>query len=239
MDGRDAHDEAAVLARTVLGTCHEAVCVRVDGEEDAASGPVGLLAAGAQPYLVPSDPDRFFPTGTRLSCRVAIPDVGVVRCTGTTMPARTAGDDAAVVRTIEEHRGCLLGPVDPATLRVVPLLLTGLVVASPGGSPEPLTPRALAAAAPDWLLARGRRLTEHLEQEHAHDLAQLAATHGVPGASAVTLASLTTRGARLVCLGVEGVTTVEIAFDPPVRDAGELWRRLSSAPAVGRSTGPR
>ena len=57
-------------------------------------------------------------------------------------------------------------------------------------------------------------------------------------ASAVTLERLSTRGARLVCLGGEGVTTVEIAFDPPVRDGGELWRRMASAPAY-RTSPPR
>ena len=128
--------------------------------------------------------------------------------------------------------------MDPALLRVVPLRLTGVLVAAPGGAPSPLTPRDLATAAPDWLLARGRRLTEHLERDHGADLLRLAAVHGVPDASAVTLERLSTRGARLVCLGGEGVTTVEIVFDPPVRDGGELWRRMASAPAY-RSGSPR
>ena len=64
---------------------------------------------------------------------------------------------------------------------------------------------------------------------------QLAAVHGVPrrlGRHA--RAAVDPRGARLVCLGGEGVTTVEIAFDPPVRDGGELWRRMASAPATAR-----
>jgi len=238
-DDQDARTEAAVLARTVLGTSHEAGCAPLDGAEHAFPGTVGLLAAGAQPYLVPADPDDFFPTGTPLRCRVALPEVGVLHLTGTTAPARLAADDARVVRTIEDHRGCLLGPVDPALLRVVPLRLTGALVAAPGGTPRPLTPRDLAAAAPDWLLARGRRLTEHLERDHGADLVRLAAIHGVAGASAVTLERLSTHGARLVCLGGEGVTTVEVVFDPPVRDAGELWRRLGSAPAADRSGPPR
>lgn len=230
MDDSDARAEAAILARTILSTSHEAMCERLNGAEHSPAGAVGLLAAGAQPFLVPSDPDHFFPTGTALSCRVAIPEVGVLRCTGTTGAARLAGDDAAVVATIEDHRGCLLGPVDPAELRVVPLQLFGISVAAPGGgAAESLTPRELAAASPDWLLARGRRLTEHLEQDHAQDLAQLAAAHGVPAATAVTLSRLSTRAAQLVCLGPEGVTTVEMIFDPPVRNPAELWRRLASA----------
>lgn len=238
MDDRDARTEAAVLARTVLGTSHEAVCAPLDGAEHGFPGTVGLLAAGAQPFLVPSDPKDFFATGTSLRARVAIGDVGTLHLTGTTAPARIAADDARVVRTMEDHHGCLIGPVDPALLRIVPLRLTGVVVAAPGGAPSPLTLQDLAAAAPDWLLARGRRLTEHLERDHGADLLQLAVVHGVRDASAVTLERLSTRGARLVCLGGEGVTTVEIAFDPPVRDGGELWRRMASAPAY-RTSPPR
>ena len=111
----------------------------------------------------------------------------MLRCTGTTGAARLAGDDPSVVRTIEDHRGCLLGPVDPAALRVVPLQLFGALGRRAGWSGRVAHPGELAAASPDWLLARGRRLTEHLEQDHAQDLAQLAAAHGVPGATAVTL----------------------------------------------------
>lgn len=233
MDDRDARDEAAILARTVLSTCHEAMCARLDGVEHGCAGAVGLLAAGAQPYLVPSDPEHFFPTGTALSCRVAIPEVGLLRCSGTTGAARLAGDDPGVVRTIEDHRGCLLGPVDPAALRVVPLNLFAVSVTAPGAAPRTLSPAELGAASPDWLLARGRRLSEHLEQDHAQDLAQLAAAHGVPDAMSVTLSRLSTRAARLVCLGTDGVTTVEMVFDPPVRNPAELWRRLASAPAAG------
>ena len=234
MDDGEAREDAAVVARTVLSTCHEAMCARLDGGEHGSAGAVGLLAAGAQPYLVPSDPGHFFATGTALTCRVSIPEVGMVLCTGTTGTARTAGDDAGVVRAIEDHRGCLLGPVDPAALRVVPLRLTAVSVATPdGGATRRLTPSELAAASPDWLLARGRRLTEHLEQDHAEDLTQLAAAHGVPAATAVTLSRLSTRAAQLVCLGADGVTTVEMVFDPPVRNPAELWRRLATAPAVG------
>ena len=233
MDDSRARAEVGVLARTILSTSHEAMCEQLNGAEHAFGGAVGLLAAGAQPFLVPSDPLHFFPTGTALSCRIAIPEVGVLRCAGTTGAARLAGDDPRVVRTIEDHRGCLLGPVDPAALRVVPLQLFGLSVAAPDGAAESLTPGELAAASPDWLLARGRRLTEHLEQEHAQDLAQLAAAHGVPGATAVTLSRLSTRAAQLVCLGAAGVTTVEMVFDPPVRNPAELWRRLASATAAG------
>ena len=235
MDDRTpADDEAAVLARTVLSTCHEASCARLDGAETGVAGTVGLLTAGPQPYLVPADPDDFFPVGTALSCRVAIPEVGVVHCSGTTAPARLAADDPGLVRTLEDHRGCLLGPVDPRLLTVVPLRLSGLLVTVSGGADaRPLTPRRLAAASPDWLVARGPRLAEHLTRAHPEDLAHLAAAHGVPSATAVTLSRLTTRAARLVCLGPEGVTTVEIVLDPPVREPGELWRRLASAPTRG------
>jgi hypothetical protein len=233
---QDARTEAAVLARTVLGTSHEAVCAPLDDAEHGFPGTVGLLAAGAQPYLVPSDPRDFFGTGTALRCRITVPEVGVLHLTGTTAPVRIAADDAGVVRTMEDHHGCLVGPVDPALLRIVPLRLTGVLVAAPGGAPSPLTLHDLATAAPDWLVARGRRLTEHLERDHGADLLHLAAVHGVRDASAVTLERLSTRGARLVCLGGDGVTTVEVGFDPPVRDAGELWRRLAAAPA--HRTGP-
>ncbi|GAB2574721.1 DUF2470 domain-containing protein [Microlunatus antarcticus] len=233
MDDRIARDEAAVLARTVLSTSHEATCARLDGAEHGCAGTVGLLAAGGEPFLVPSDPEDFFATGTALSVRIAIPEVGVLHATGTTAPVRLAADDPGVVRTIQDHRGCLLGPVDPALLRVVPLRLSGLAIAVPGaGTAQTLTPGELAAASPDWLLARGRRLTEHLEQNHADDLARLAAAHGVPSATAVTLGRLTTRAARLVCLGAEGVTTVDMVFDPPVRNPAELWRRLATAQAA-------
>lgn len=233
MDVRDAQDEAAVVARTLLSTCHEAWCSRLDGLEHASSGAVGLLAVGAQPYLVPSDPQAFFGTGTALSCRVAIPDLGVVHATGTTHPARPASEEAGLVRTLEDHRGCIRGPVDPDALQVVPLQLLTLAVAVVDRPAVTLAPRELLAAQPDWLLARGRRLTAHLEQDHADDLLRLAESHGVASATAVTLGALTTRGARLVCLGAEGVTTVDMVFDPPVSDPGQLWRRLASAPAAG------
>lgn len=209
------------------------MCERLE-VEDVASRTVGLLVAGAQPYLMLSDPSRFFPCGTTLMCRVSLPDVGVVLCTGTTGEALAAEDVAAVVRTIEDHRGCLLGPVDPAALQVVPIQLFGISVAAPGAGPaSSLTPAELAAASPDWLLARGRGLTAHLEEDHAEDLAQLAAAHGVSSPTAVTLDRLTTRAARLICLGADGGTTLEMVFDPPVRDPGELWRRLASARGAG------
>jgi hypothetical protein len=234
MDGREATAEAAVVARTVLSTSHEATCARLDGDEDAISGVVGLVAAGPQPYLVPADPGCFFSTGTALMCRVSVPDVGLVLCTGVTGPARTAADLPAVVRTLDDHRACLLGPVDAAALRVVPLQLFGISVALPGAEQaSSLTPGDLAKASPDWLLARGRRLTEHLERDHAQDLVQLAVAHGVPDVATVTLSALTTRGARLVCLGADGVTTVEMVFDPPVDNPAQLWRRMSSAPVEG------
>ena len=234
MDARDLRDDdAAVVARTVLSTCHEAWCARLDGLEHASSGGVGLLAVGAQPYLVPSDPLAFFPTGTALSCRVAIPELGVVHATGTTGATRPASDEAGVVRTLEEHRGCILGPVEPEALLVVPLQLFALSVTSPAGVATALTPRELLAVQPDWLLARGRRLIEHLEQDHAAELLHLAAGHGVAAATAVTLDRLTTRGTRLVCLGADGVTAVDVVFDPPVGSPAELWRRLASAPSGG------
>jgi hypothetical protein len=234
MDAREAAREAAVVARTVLATSHEAVCARLDGGEDASAGLVGLVAAGPRPYLVPADPDRFFLPGTALMCRVSVPDVGLVLCTGVTGEARTARDLPAVVRTLEDHRGCPLGAVDAATLRVVPLQLFGISVAVPGGRlASSVTPGDLARASPDWLLARGRRLAEHLERDHAPDLVRLAVAHGVTDPATVTLSVLTTRVARLVCLGAEGVTTVDMVFDPPVGDPTELWRRLASAPAAG------
>ena len=72
---------------------------------------------------------------------------------------------------------------------MVPLQLFGISVAAPGAGPaSSLTPAELAGASPDWLLARGRRLTAHLEEAHADDLVRLAAAHGVPSATAVTLA---------------------------------------------------
>ena len=232
MDDRAAHAEAAVLARTILSTCHESLCERLDGAEHTSAGVVGLLAAGPEPFLVPPDPAHFFPTGTALTCRVAIPDVGIVWCSGTTGVALTAAAHPAVLETLEDHRGCLVGPVDPAALQVVPLQVFDVVVAAPGPGPSTrVTPAALGAAAPDWLLARGSRLTEHLEEDHAADLVQLAAAHGVPGASAVSLARLSTRGAGLICLGADGVTTVDIVFDPPVRSPAELWQRLASTRA--------
>ena len=234
MDGRATAVEAAVVARTVLATSHEATCARLDGDEDQSSGVVGLVAAGPQPYLVPADPGCFFTTGTALMCRVFVPEVGLVLCTGVTGPARTAGDLPAVVRTLDDHRACLLGPVDPAALQVVPLQLFGISVALPGAEQaSSLTPGELAEASPDWLLARGRSLGEHLERDHARSLAQLAVAHGVIDVVTVTVGALSTRGARLVCLGVEGVTTVEMVFDPPVGHPGELWSRMSSAPAAG------
>ena len=233
MDDRETRDTAAVVARTVLSTSHETLCSRLDGTEHASSGVVGLLAAGAQPYLVPSDPERFFPTGTALSVRVAIRGLGVVLASGTTGRARPAADEPGLVRTLEDHRACIRGPVDPAVLQVVPLQLRALSVSVDGGSPTALSPRELTRAQPDWLLARGRTLTAHLEQDHADDLLRLAEAHGVSAASAVTLDRLTTRGARLVCLGSEGVTTVDMVFDPPVSTPGELWRRLASAPTLG------
>lgn len=233
MDDRDARDAAAVLARTVLSTCHEATCERLDGDEHACAGAVGLLTAGAQPYLVPSDPDHFFATGTALSCRVAIPDVGVVRCTATAGPVRLAVADPLLVRTLVDHQGCLLDPVDPAVLRVVPLHVFAVVVSTPEGTTTSVTPHELTAAQPDWLLARGRRLVDHLSDDHAADLAQLAAAHGVPETASVSLSRLSTRGARLVCLGEDGVTSVDLVFDPPVRNPAELWRRLASSPTLG------
>ncbi len=234
MDERGVVTEAAVVARTVLATCHEAVCARLDGGEDASAGAVALVSAGPQPYLVPSDPGRFFATGTALMCRVSLPDVGLVLCTGTTGPARTAGDLPAVVRTLDDHRGCLLGPVDASALQVVPLQLFGISVAVPGGDlASALTPGELAKAAPDWLLARGRSLTEHLERDHGRELVRLAVAHGVADAASVALSALTTRGARLVCLGADRVTTVEMEFAPPVGSPDELWRRMASAPVKG------
>ncbi|SDU90917.1 Protein of unknown function [Microlunatus sagamiharensis] len=233
MDERETRDAAAVVARTVLSTSHEALCSRLDGLEHASSGVVGLLAAGAQPYLVPSDPQSFFPTGTALRVRVAIPGLGVVLASGTTGRARPAADEPGLLRTLEDHRACIRGPVDPAALQVVPLRLFALSVSSDGAGPTALSPRELTRVQPDWLLARGRTLTAHLEQDHADDLLRLAEAHGVPGATAVTLDRLTTRGARLVCLGADGVTTVAMVFDPPVGNSGELWRRLASAPTLG------
>ncbi len=233
MDHRRAQEDAAVVARTVLATSHEARCSRLDGLEHAHAGVVGLLSAGAQPYLVPSDPDHFFPTGTTLGCRVAIEGLGVVHASGTTAPARPAADEPGLVRTLEDHRGCIAGPVDPGALRVVPLQLLALSVAVDGGPAAALTPDELAQARPDWLLGRGRRLVAHLERDHADDLLRLAAAHGVASASAVNLDRLSTRGARLACLGAEGVTSVDIVFDPPLGDPSELWRRLVSSPAAG------
>ncbi len=222
---------AGVVARTVLATSHGSTCERLDGVADVVPTTVGLLSAGTQPYLVPSDPDRFFAPGTPLSCRVAIPGVGVVRCTGTTGAMVLAVDAPGLVGTLEAHRGCIAGPVDARLLRVVPLRLDALVVGLPDAGSVPVTPADLADARPDWLLARGPRLAEHLERDHADDLSLLAAAHGVPRPSSVSVTGLTTRGARLVCLAADGVTAVDVVFDPPVRNPAELWRRLSSAPA--------
>ena len=233
LDDRTARDEAAVAARTILSTCHEAFCAPAGGGEHAGAGAVGLLAVGAQPFLVPSDPSCFVPTGTALSARVAIGELGVVLASGTTAPARAASEDPGLVRTLEDHRDCIRGVVDPDVLQVVPLQLFALSVVVPGRPAVALTPRELAAAQPDWLLARGRRLTAHLEQDHAADLLRLASAHGVGSASAVSLERLTVRGARLVCLGAEGVTTLDLTFDPPVESPAQLWRRLATAPSVG------
>jgi hypothetical protein len=232
-DDRTARDEAAVVARTVLSTCHDAFCAPAGGGEHPGAGPVGLLAVGARPFLVPSDPSTFVPCGTALTCRVAIPEVGVVLASGTTAPAHAAGEDPGLVRTLDDHRGCIRGEVDPDALQVVPLQLFSLSVVVPGRAAVALTPRELTAARPDWVLARGRRLTEHLEQDHAADLVRLAQAHGVGSAAAVSLERLTTREARLVCLGLDGVTTLELHFDPPVASPAELWRRLTSAATTG------
>ena len=230
MDGRATAAEAAVVARTVLATSHEATCARLDGDEDQSSAVVGLVAAGPQPYLVPADPGCFFRTGTALMCRVFVPEVGLVLCTGVTGPARTAGD-------LRRSCGPLTTTGPACWVRWTPppcRWSRSSSSASRWHSPvRRRRPRSPLKSSPDWLLAHGRSLGEHLERDHARSLAQLAVAHGVTDVVTVTVGALSTRGARLVCLGVEGVTTVEMVFDPPVGHPAELWSRMSSAPAAG------
>lgn len=219
---------AHVRARTLMSVCHEVW----SEPADAAPGvpvSVGMVEVAGQPYLVPQYAVSWLAPGMRLLCLAMVDELGMMRMTGTVGPPLRSGQDLAVSRVLRDHRGCLIGAGPLDSILLFPLELARISVVPPGGGEHQLDPAIVRAAEPDWLLANEEGLVSHLHESHAAELVGLSQTHGVRDASAVTVQRLTRRGARLACLTRDGVTTVDIAFEPPVDRPAELWRQLSPA----------
>lgn len=222
---------ATVRARTVLDVSHQVWCEQVDGRPVVPAA-VGLLTVGGRPHLVPDGRAPWPGVGAALTCVAMLDDLGTVRLTGRVGVARTGAQDPELGRVLRQHRGCLISHVPVDALAVFPLEVTTVALLVPGqASPHPLDPAAVRAARADWLLLHAPQVVAHLETDHGTELVLLAASRGVPGASAVSLRRLTRDGVQLVCLTGPGVTTVDLVFDPPVDEPAQLWNRLTVAPA--------
>ncbi len=89
---------------------------------------------------------------------------------------------------------------------------------------------AVDGCEPDWLLVHGTTVAAHLESAHADELSELVARCGWPGAT-VCIRRLSATGLALDVLNLDGVTTLELPFDPPIRRTVELWPRIKAAVA--------
>lgn len=225
---------AHVRARTLMSVCHEVWSEPADATPGVPVS-VGMVEVAGRPYLVPPLHSgslghlTWLAAGMELLCLAMVDDLGMMRMRGTLGAPLRSGQDPEVSRVLRDHRGCLIGagPLDQIVL--FPLELAAISVVPPGGGEHPLDPAAVRAAEPDWLLANEEGLVNHLHESHSVELIELSQTYGVANASVVTVERLTRRGAQLACLTADGVTTVEIAFEPPVDRPAELWRQLSPA----------
>lgn len=222
---------AAVRARTILAICHEVWC---EPDAPGAARPVGLLDVGGVPYLVLSSARHALYEGAELTCVASTDDLGVLDFRAWLGRPRMLVRDRAAMQVFNEHRRCLQEPPGPLEdIVVVPFgLITARVVAPFGDAlAVEVAPDAVDGVEPDWLLVHGSSVAAHLESAHAKELAELASRCGWPGA-AVCIRRLSATGVALDVLTADGVTTLEVPFDPPIRRTADLWPRLTAAVAL-------
>lgn len=222
------HWPSAVRARTVLAVCHE-VWSEPAGVEPGVPVCAGLLDVAGVPHLLPPAQPTWMAAGLELTCTAVLDDLGLVRMTGLLGQPVRAGSDPRLAQALRDHRGCLaeeVGPLDQ--LRLAPLSVSAVSVLAPDRLvADPLDPELVRRTDPDWLLAHSSQLIGHLDDSHADGLLRLARDHGSADASVASMQQLTRTGLALACLTPDGVTTVQIPFDPPVEQPADLWRRLA------------
>ncbi len=222
---------AVVRARTILASCHEVWC---DPGHAGTARAVGMLDVGGVPYLVLSAALPWLTEGAELTGVATADDLGVLDFHAWLGRPRMLVRDRAAMQVFNEHRGCLREPPGPLDdVVVVPFGLLGARVVAPLGDAlaVEVAPDAIEAVEPDWLLVHGSRVAAHLEVAHARELSELATRCGWPGA-AVCIRRLSATGVALDVLTADGVTRLEMPFDPPIRQTSDLWPRLTAAVAL-------
>lgn len=227
---------AAVRARTILAICHEVWC---DPRTSGRARPAGLLDVRGMPYLVLGSGLAWLSEGLEITCVATSDGLGVLDFTAWLGRPRMLVRDRAALQVFNEHRLCLQeAPGSLDDIVVVPFGLVTVRVVAPlsDALAVEVSPDAVDGCEPDWLLVHGTTVAAHLESAHADELSELVARCGWP-AAAVCIRRLSATGVSLDVLNLDGVTTLELPFDPPIRRTVELWPRINEA-VVGQSPSP-
>lgn len=221
---------AAVRARTILAICHEVWC---QPNRSGSSFPVGMLDVGGISYLVVGSARSWMVEGAEIACTATTEEIGVLDFTAWLGRPRPLVRDRAALQVFNEHRRCLQeAPAPVEDIVVVPFDLLGARVVAPLGDAlaVEVAPDAIDNEDPDWLLVHGASVAAHLESAHADELSELADRCGWHRA-AVCIRGLSATGVALDVLTMDGVSTIELPFDPPIRRTADLWPRLNAAVA--------
>ena len=235
-----------VRARTILAGCaHVRLTPRGDAPSDAAcTGHVGILLDGAGSAYLVLAPDGRAPQGHfRITCRAAVPGLGVLRLEGRCGDTVCLATQPAVADLLTLHResweaspelGSDAGADD---LIVVSVDLEQVTVLTPATDTQragvvPVDLDAYSAARPDWWLLEVEHAQELLERDHQDEL--LALVGGRPEVENVTPLAVSVRSMapchlELACLSMDGVTSMTIPFGDAMEHPSLVGQWVSRA----------